>query len=61
MPGQEIAQANPQPDGSSLSDDVLQWGVTVEHANFLNKEDVKSIQMFRNAADYLAAGTSLVL
>ena len=61
MPGQEIAQSNPPPDASSLSDDVLKWGVTVEHANFLSKEDAKSIQMFRNAADYLAAGASLVL
>ena len=55
MPGQQISQSNPPPDASQLSDDILNWSIKVEHDNFLSKEDAKSIQMFRRAADYIAA------
>lgn len=55
MPGQQISKPNPAPDASQLSDDILNWSIKVEHDNFLSKDDAKAIQMFRRAADYIAA------
>ncbi|RDB26054.1 putative phosphoketolase [Hypsizygus marmoreus] len=55
MPGQYIAQANPPPDPSLLSDDILKYATTLDTKNFLNEEELKSIDLFTRAADYIAA------
>jgi len=51
--------ANPPPDPSSLSDDVLQLSVTLDTKNYLSPGDLKSIQLFRRAANYISAGIVL--
>ncbi|KAF7327423.1 putative phosphoketolase [Mycena kentingensis (nom. inval.)] len=55
MPAQILLQANPSPDPSQLPDSVLQLGVQLDVNNYLSAEELKSIQMFRRAADYIAA------
>lgn len=51
--------ANPPPDPSSLSNDVLQLSVTLDTKNYLSPGDLKSVQLFRRAANYIAAGILL--
>jgi xylulose-5-phosphate/fructose-6-phosphate phosphoketolase len=51
--------ANPPPDPSSLSNDVLQLSVTLDTKNYLSTGDLKSIQLFRRAANYISAGIVL--
>ncbi|THU99983.1 phosphoketolase [Dendrothele bispora CBS 962.96] len=55
MPGQQLFQPNPPPDPSQLDDALLQWSVKLDTKNFLSPDELKSIQMFRRAADYIAA------
>ncbi|KAF5366987.1 hypothetical protein D9758_003947 [Tetrapyrgos nigripes] len=55
MPGQELYQSNPPPDPSQLDDALLQWSVKLDTKNFLSPEELKSVQLFRRAADYIAA------
>ncbi|KAF5367098.1 hypothetical protein D9758_003951 [Tetrapyrgos nigripes] len=47
---------NPPPDPSQLDDALLQWSVKLDTKNFLSPEELKSVQLFRRAADYIAAG-----
>jgi xylulose-5-phosphate/fructose-6-phosphate phosphoketolase len=56
MPGQILLQANPPADPSQLPDSMLQFSVQLDTKNYLPTEELKSIQMFRRAADYIAAG-----
>lgn len=60
MPGQELSQPNPPPDPSTLSNDILAQAVKLDFANFLSNDDLQSIQAFRRAANYIAAGMSLL-
>ncbi|EIM90845.1 D-xylulose 5-phosphate/D-fructose 6-phosphate phosphoketolase [Stereum hirsutum FP-91666 SS1] len=55
MPGQEIAQPNPPPDASHLPDSLLELRVKLNIKDALSKEDIKAVQTFRRAADYVAA------
>lgn len=55
MPKQEIAQANPPPDASLLPDGVLDLRVTLNTKDYLSSDELRGIQLFRRAADYLAA------
>lgn len=56
MPGQQIAQTNPPPDPSLLSDGILQYAVKLDTKNYLSEKEYKSIELFVRAADYVAAG-----
>ncbi|ESK95873.1 phosphoketolase [Moniliophthora roreri MCA 2997] len=55
MPAQRIDQPNPPPDPSQLDDAILSYSVKLNTKNFLSDEELKSIQLFRRAADYIAA------
>ena len=49
-------RANPPADPSSLSDDILKLSVSVDTKDYLPVGDLQSIQLFRRAANYIAAG-----
>ncbi|KAJ7220120.1 phosphoketolase [Mycena pura] len=55
MPGQILLQANPPADPSLLPDSVLELSVQLDTKNYLSDDELKSIEMFRRAADYIAA------
>ncbi|KAJ7671559.1 phosphoketolase [Mycena polygramma] len=55
MPAQILLQANPPADPSLLPDSVLQLGVQLDTKNYLPEDELKSLKMFRRAADYIAA------
>ncbi|KAJ7733403.1 phosphoketolase [Mycena maculata] len=55
MPGQILIQANPPADPSLLPDSVLELSVKLNTKNYLSDDELKSIKMFRRAADYIAA------
>jgi len=57
MSGQELFQPNPPPDPSQLEDAFVQLSVKLDTRNVLPPDELKSLQMFRRAADYIAAGT----
>lgn len=59
MPGQEITQPNPPPDPSHLPDSLLELRVKLNIEDALSREELKAVQTFRRAADYIAAGRSL--
>lgn len=52
----ESHQANPAPDPSNLDDSILKWAVHVDTNHFLTDDELRAIQMYRRAADYIAAG-----
>jgi xylulose-5-phosphate/fructose-6-phosphate phosphoketolase len=56
MPAQLLAQANPPPDPSRLPDSVLECRVQLDIKNALLEDELKAIQMYRRAANYIAAG-----
>lgn len=56
MPGQVLFQANPQPDPSLLPDSILEFSVKLDTKNYLPQDELKAVQKFRRAADYIAAG-----
>lgn len=60
MPAQFIPQVNPPADPSLLPESVLDYGVVGNTENFLQPEELQSIQQFRKAADYIAAGMYLI-
>ncbi|KAF8920240.1 phosphoketolase [Mucidula mucida] len=55
MPGQVLYQANPQPDPSLLPDSILEFSVKLDTKNYLPQDELKAVQKFRRAADYIAA------
>ncbi|KAL0954571.1 hypothetical protein HGRIS_003531 [Hohenbuehelia grisea] len=55
MPGQELFQPNPPADPSQLPDDLLKYSVQLQTKGYLPADELKSLQMFRRAADYIAA------
>ncbi|TFY80317.1 hypothetical protein EWM64_g3694 [Hericium alpestre] len=55
MPGQLLAQANPPPDPSHLPDSILQYSIQLNTQNALSPQELKDMQTFRRAADYIAA------
>ncbi|TFK27778.1 phosphoketolase [Coprinopsis marcescibilis] len=55
MPGQEISRPNPPPDPSLLPDSTLGLAVNLKTKDYLSNDELKGIQSFRRAADYIAA------
>ncbi|KAF7424227.1 hypothetical protein PC9H_009533 [Pleurotus ostreatus] len=55
MPGQELFQPNPPADPSQLPDSILEYSVKLNTKDYLKPDELKNIQMFRRAADYIAA------
>ncbi|KAL0580729.1 hypothetical protein V5O48_001287 [Marasmius crinis-equi] len=56
MPGQvDITLANPPPDPSQINDAILDFSVKLDTSNYLSNEELESVQLFRRAADYIAA------
>ncbi|KAL1718261.1 XFP N-terminal domain-containing protein [Schizophyllum commune] len=55
MPGQIIYEPNPPPDPSHIPDDVEKLAVKLDVKGFLSADERKGIEMFRRAADYIAA------
>lgn len=55
MPAQELLQANPPADASQISDEILKFRVDIPK-DVLSPTELKNIQDFRRAADYIAAG-----
>ncbi|KAJ7638132.1 XFP N-terminal domain-containing protein [Mycena rosella] len=55
MPGQILLQANPPAEPSLLPDSMLQFSVHLDTKNYLSNDELKSMKMFRRAADYIAA------
>jgi xylulose-5-phosphate/fructose-6-phosphate phosphoketolase len=59
MPKQEIAQPNPPPDASHLPDSLRELRVELDIADALTDDELRAVQKFRRAADYIAAGARL--
>lgn len=57
MPAQIIAQSNPPAEPSLISDSILESTVQLKTKDFLTPDELKAVQAFRRAADYIAAGT----
>ncbi|KAF9533738.1 phosphoketolase [Crepidotus variabilis] len=55
MPAQIIAQPNPPADPSLISDSILESAVQLKIKDFLPQDELKAVQEFRRAADYIAA------
>ena len=60
MPGQLLFQPNPPPDPSQLPDSLLDYSVKLDLSNVLSPQELAAIKQFRRAADYIAAGPSLL-
>ncbi|KAI0091335.1 D-xylulose 5-phosphate/D-fructose 6-phosphate phosphoketolase [Irpex rosettiformis] len=54
MGGQQLYTANPPPDPSQLPQDILSWKKDLS-LNVLSPDELRGIQEFRKAADYIAA------
>ena len=59
MPGEEIDRPNPQPLPSQIDDHVLQLAVKLGKTK-LDESTSIGLQKFRRAANYIAAGESLI-
>lgn len=57
MPAQQIAQANPPPDASLLSKDILQFEAQINTKDYLSPDEHKSLDLFTRAANYISAGS----
>lgn len=55
MPGEVINRPNPQPLASQIPDAVLDLSVKLKKIQ-LNDADLKGLEEFRRAGNYLAAG-----
>ncbi len=55
MPGEIIDRPNPQPLASHVPDSVLSLSVELEKTP-LNDADLKGLEEFRRASNYIAAG-----
>lgn len=59
MPGEELDRPNPQPLASLIPDHVLELSVKLEKVA-LNDTDLRGLEEFRRASNYIAAGTFMV-
>jgi len=57
MPGEVIDRPNPQPLPSHIPDHVLELSVKLEKVA-LSDADLKGLEEFRRASNYIAAGKS---
>ncbi|EAU85668.1 phosphoketolase [Coprinopsis cinerea okayama7 len=55
MPGQQLSEPNPPPGPSHLPDSTLDYVVRLDTKNYLPEDELKGLQLFRRAADYIAA------
>ncbi|KAG6832793.1 hypothetical protein H0H92_009411 [Tricholoma furcatifolium] len=55
MPGQLIAQANPPADASLLPKELLKYDAHINIKDHLSHDDLKNIDLFTRAAEYIAA------
>ncbi|KZV62689.1 D-xylulose 5-phosphate/D-fructose 6-phosphate phosphoketolase [Peniophora sp. CONT] len=55
MPAQELAGPNPSPDASLLPDELLNLSVKLDLNGVLSPEELKAVQNFRRAANFIAA------
>lgn len=60
MPAQLISQPNPPPDPSLLPDSLLDYAVKLNIKGYLPQDELQAIRLFRDAADYIAAGTRIL-
>jgi xylulose-5-phosphate/fructose-6-phosphate phosphoketolase len=58
MPGEVIDRPNPQPLASHIPDSVLELSVKLEKVA-LSDADLKGLEEFRRASNYIAAGMVL--
>lgn len=56
MPAQELDVANPPADASLLPDELLSLSVKLDLNGVLSPEELKAVQNFRRAANYIAGG-----
>ena len=59
MPGEVIDRPNPQPLPSNIDDNVLSLAVKLDKTK-VDEGTLIGLQEFRRAADYIAAGESLL-
>jgi xylulose-5-phosphate/fructose-6-phosphate phosphoketolase len=57
MPGEVIDRPNPKALSSHIPEEVLKLSVQLEKLN-INDEDLKGLEEFRRASNYIAAGKS---
>lgn len=60
MPGEVIDRPNPQALTSHIPENVLELSVKLEKMN-INDEDLKGLEEFRRASNYIAAGKLFLL
>jgi hypothetical protein len=60
MPGEVIAMANPKPLPSHLPSESLSLAVELKVSK-LDKSSAEGLRAFRDAANYIAAGTTGIL
>ena len=53
----DVSMPNPSPDPSQLPDTVLDCRVELNIKNVLSPDELYSVQCFRRAGDYIAAGS----
>jgi hypothetical protein len=59
MPGQLIEQPNPPPEVSLIPECALDLAVQLDTKDYLDNNEIEAVQVFRRAANYIAAGTCL--
>jgi len=52
----DVSMPNPSPDPSQLPDSILDCRVELNTKNVLSPDELYSVQCFRRAGDYIAAG-----
>lgn len=56
MPAKYIERPNPPADPSLIPDFVTGLAVQLETKDYLSKDELHAVQLFRRAANYIAAG-----
>jgi xylulose-5-phosphate/fructose-6-phosphate phosphoketolase len=52
----DVSMPNPSPDRSQLPDTILDCRVELNTTDVLSPDELYSVQCFRRAGDYIAAG-----
>jgi xylulose-5-phosphate/fructose-6-phosphate phosphoketolase len=56
----DVSMPNPRPDPSQLPDSILDCRVDINTKDVLSLDELYSVQCFRRAGDYIAAGSCLL-
>lgn len=59
MPGEVIDRPNPQPLASNIPDHVQDLAIKLQNVE-LNKAELKGLEEFRRASNYIAAGKNIL-